>query len=90
MSLSICNAPVKMPRPIQDFPLVIFSPGMDNSRLLYSAMAKSTASFGYIVVNVNHSYGAAFVEYPVGTITMAANISSDAHIILDVDTRAKD
>lgn len=58
-------------------PLLIFSPGFGQSRLLYSAMARSLASEGYIVVTVDHPYDATVVEFPDGSFVQAANISSD-------------
>lgn len=48
-------------------PVVIFSPGRGVSRLMYSAMARSVASHGYIVITVDHAYDASIIEYPDGT-----------------------
>lgn len=59
------------------FPLAVFSPGSGNSRLQYSAMARSLASYGYVVVLVDHPYDAAIVEFPDGTIIMGGNIPED-------------
>lgn len=58
-------------------PLAIFSPGAGRSRLLYSAMAKSLASEGYVVVTVDHPYDADLVEFPDGSIIESANIPDD-------------
>ncbi|KAG4292259.1 hypothetical protein FPRO06_13512 [Fusarium proliferatum] len=49
--------------------VVIFSPGRGVSRLMYSAMARSLASHGYIVITVDHAYDASIIEYPDGTDT---------------------
>ncbi|RKL33224.1 hypothetical protein BFJ72_g10240 [Fusarium proliferatum] len=49
--------------------VVIFSPGRGVSRLMYSAMARSVASHGYIVITVDHAYDASIIEYPDGTDT---------------------
>ena len=56
------------------FPLVIFSPGAGNSRLLYSNMARSFASFGNVVVLTDHPYDADIVEFPDGKTIMTGNI----------------
>ncbi|KAF4944818.1 hypothetical protein FGADI_12413 [Fusarium gaditjirri] len=50
------------------FPVVIFSPGRGVSRLMYSAMARSVASHGYVVITVDHAYDASIIEYPDGTV----------------------
>ena len=73
-----------------DFPLVIFSPGLGDSRLIYNAIAQSISSYGYTVVTVDHPYDADIVEYPDGTFVLAANISTEAQIELSVETRVKD
>ncbi|KAG7405896.1 putative 1-alkyl-2-acetylglycerophosphocholine esterase [Fusarium oxysporum f. sp. rapae] len=49
------------------FPVVIFSPGRGVSRFMYSAMARSVASHGYVVITVDHAYDASIIEYPDGT-----------------------
>lgn len=54
----------KIPR----FPLILFSPGLGESRLLYSATAKSIAAQGYIVATIDHPYDADVVEFPDGSV----------------------
>lgn len=51
----------------QQYPVIIFSPGFSNSRLLSSAQAQSLASLGNIVITVDHPYDATVVEFPDGT-----------------------
>ena len=63
-----------------EFPLLFLEPGFGESRLLYSAMARSFASHGFAVVTVDHPFDAV-VEFPDGTVIPAANIS-------DSDTKA--
>ena len=72
------------------FPVVIFSPGLGNSRLIYSGIAQSLASQGYAVVTVDHPYDAAIVEYPDGTYVLAANITTPDQITFALNTRVKD
>jgi pimeloyl-ACP methyl ester carboxylesterase len=88
--LSICKESARVTRCIQDFPIILFSPGLGNSRLLYSALAQSVASFGYLVVSIDHPYDANVVEYPDGTLVLGADISTEEQIGLAVKTRAQD
>ncbi|KAF3025098.1 hypothetical protein E8E14_014579 [Neopestalotiopsis sp. 37M] len=73
-------------------PLLLFSPGFGQSRLVYNAMAHSVASEGYIVVSIDHPYDANVVEYPDRSYVRAANISSDDEAALNalIDVRAQD
>jgi dienelactone hydrolase len=74
------------------YPVAIFSPGLGNSRLLYSNVATSLAAQGYVVITVDHPYDAAVVEFPGGDLVMAANIddSDVKQIDADVAVRVKD
>ncbi|KAF4964491.1 hypothetical protein FSARC_7593 [Fusarium sarcochroum] len=75
----------------QKFPLAIFSPGAGNSRLLYSAMARSLASYGNVVVLIDHPYDAVIVEFPDGTIIPGGNIPEDTATLENLtQVRAKD
>ncbi|KAF7181002.1 hypothetical protein CNMCM7691_000131 [Aspergillus felis] len=69
------------------YPLVLFSPGLGNTRLLYSAMAQHT---GYIVVTVDHPYDAGIVTFPDNTTILAANITTDTQIVDDLNIRVRD
>ncbi|KND93766.1 Platelet-activating factor acetylhydrolase [Tolypocladium ophioglossoides CBS 100239] len=62
----------------QKYPLVLFTPGFGDSRLMYGAMARSLASQGYAVVTVDHPFDAMSVEFPDGTIIPGANFTEDA------------
>ncbi len=53
---------------VSQFPLVFFSPGLGESRLLYSVTAKSIAAQGYMVVTIDHPYDAEVVEFPDGSV----------------------
>lgn len=74
----------------KDHPIVIFSGGLGASRQIYSGMAQSVASHGYLVVTIDHPYDAYVVEYPDGTLVYAANITTDAQIDFDLTVRAQD
>ena len=70
-------------------PIVIFSGGLGASRQIYSGMAQSVASHGYLVVTIDHPYDAYVVEYPDGTLVYG-NITTDAQEALDLTTRVQD
>jgi pimeloyl-ACP methyl ester carboxylesterase len=74
----------------QLFPTVLFSPGLGNSRLLYSAMAQSLASEGFNVVTIDHPYDADIVEFEDGSTVLAAEIDSDEQIVAALDVRVQD
>ena len=59
------------------FPVAVFSPGSGNSRLLYSATARSLASYGLVVILLDHPYDAEIVEFPNGTIITAVDIPDE-------------
>lgn len=90
--ISTCrpDAPISPPSHNNSHPIVIFSPGMGASRQLYSAMAATVASTGYVVLTIDHPHDAFIVEYPTSPPTYAANISSAAQTSLDLAARASD
>ncbi|KZL65453.1 PAF acetylhydrolase family protein [Colletotrichum tofieldiae] len=59
------------------FPLVLFSPGWGNPRLLYGAMAREVASHGFTVITIDHPYDPSFVEFPDGTVYQAVSLDTD-------------
>ncbi|KAJ9616869.1 hypothetical protein H2200_000589 [Cladophialophora chaetospira] len=72
-------------------PVVLFSGGLGLSRLWYSALAQSVASFGFMVVTIDHPYDADVVEFPDGRIAYAINSTwDDAQSEQDVNVRTKD
>ncbi|TVY23900.1 putative 1-alkyl-2-acetylglycerophosphocholine esterase [Lachnellula hyalina] len=48
------------------YPVLFFSPGYGNSRLLYNGAAQDIASNGYIVVSMDHPNDTDFTVYPDG------------------------
>lgn len=79
----ISNVPASLP-------VVIFSPGFGNSRLLYTAICQSIASHGMHVVAIDHPYDALGVEYPDGSYVLAANITTDEQIEQAIGVRVDD
>lgn len=60
------NAPISTRK--SSFPLILFSPGLGNSRLLYTTIAQEVARNGYIVASIDHPYDAQVVEFPDGRL----------------------
>jgi hypothetical protein len=59
------------------YPVVLFTPGLAESRLLYGAGARSLASEGYVVVTVDHPFEPDFVEFPDGSVVAGGEIADD-------------
>lgn len=55
------------------FPVAVFSPGHTVSRLLYTGIAQTLASRGYVVITVDHPWDADIVEFPDGTTIRSTN-----------------
>lgn len=58
-----------------DFPILLFSPGYGNSRLIYTTIAENIASLGYLVITVDHPFDVAFIEYENGTAAAWTDIA---------------
>lgn len=70
-------------------PVILFSPGLGGSRLIYANLLEQVASHGFVVVSLDHPHDASAVEFPNGQIVpMANNVSSN--IPLALDTRVAD
>lgn len=89
LELSLCHA-TPASAISNHYPTVLFSPGLGNSRLLYSALAQTLSSHGFTILTIDHPYDASIVSYPDGTSVLAANISTDAQITRAVAIRAAD
>ncbi|ESZ94309.1 hypothetical protein SBOR_5305 [Sclerotinia borealis F-4128] len=75
-----------------DFPILLFSPGYGNTRLMYTTIAENIASLGYIVITVDHPFDVDFIEYANGTIATWVDVEFDDYIapIPYVNARVKD
>lgn len=51
---------------------ILFSPGFQFSRIFYTSLAEELASQGYIVIAIDHTYDAAGVQFPDGTVVPSA------------------
>jgi dienelactone hydrolase len=77
IKMTVCceMKPNKAPNRHQKYPVVLFSPGLTNSRLQYNYHAASVASQGYAVVTVDHAFDGIIVEYPDGSFVSGMNDS---------------
>jgi hypothetical protein len=80
LEFQVCKTPVPQKGceiEKKSFPVAVFSPGAGNSRLMYSLMARSLASYGNVVVLIDHPYDPPVVEFPDGKIIQGGNIPDD-------------
>ena len=89
LKLQVCSQIHRKYRPRQ-YPVVLFSPGLGNSRLEYGAIAQSVASNGYIVISIDHTYDASIVEFPDGSVILGADIETEEQITFALAVRAQD
>ncbi|KAL0934810.1 paf acetylhydrolase family protein [Colletotrichum truncatum] len=71
------------------YPLVLFSPGWGNPRLLYGAMAREVASRGFAVVTIDHPYDPSYVEFPDGTVYTAVDLDTENTTQLEFLTKVR-
>ena len=91
LELTICDVNITAKRPkLPPYPIILFSPGLGNSRLIYSAIAQSLSSQGFVVITIDHPYDAAVAEFPDGSLVLAANITTDIQITAALEVRRKD
>ncbi|KAG9015380.1 hypothetical protein FRB95_014912 [Tulasnella sp. JGI-2019a] len=72
--------------------LVVMSPGLGVSRLVYQTFTTALAAHGYVVIGIDHPYDADIVEYPDGQLVFAVpvNQSDSAAITSRIEIRTKD
>ncbi|KAK1721343.1 tat pathway signal sequence [Colletotrichum acutatum] len=94
MELEFCNIDTTCAGPEKGdkYPLVLFSHGRASSRLAHGVLARSLASYGYIVVALDHTYDAAIVEFPDGSIRFAENATNNDTTYVEslLESRQKD
>ncbi|RDL34763.1 uncharacterized protein BP5553_07891 [Venustampulla echinocandica] len=61
-------------KPNKTWPVVLFSPGFNATRLMYSMLAQEVASQGYTVITIDHPFDTN-VEFPDGTIAYGGNVN---------------
>ncbi|KAJ5364699.1 Platelet-activating factor acetylhydrolase [Penicillium cataractarum] len=75
-----------------DHPVVLFTPALGFSRLMYTSLLQDISSNGFAVISVDHPYDADIVEYPDGhtVIGILGNISTDAEFVSAMNVRVQD
>ncbi|PYI10674.1 PAF acetylhydrolase family protein [Aspergillus sclerotiicarbonarius CBS 121057] len=75
-----------------DYPVLLFSPALGVSRLMYTSLLQNIASHGFAVISVDHPYDANIVEFPDGrtVIGILGNITTDAQFVAAMDVRVQD
>lgn len=78
--------------PHGDYPVMLFSPAVATSRLMYTLLLQEIASNGFAVVSVDHPYDADIVEYPDGRTVLGVleNIATDTEFVSALNIRVKD
>ncbi|EFQ97114.1 lipase [Nannizzia gypsea CBS 118893] len=74
------------------FPIVLFSPGVNTTRLLYSSIAQTISSAGYTVITMDHPHDTDIVEFLNGDIITggAVSISNPSTLPFWTDVRVQD
>ncbi|KAI0891203.1 Alpha/Beta hydrolase protein [Annulohypoxylon nitens] len=72
-------------------PLLLFTPGFQSSRLMYSDILTEIASYGWIVGSLDHPYETGIVEYPDGRVVYGLPLNdSNSTIVKNIDIRTAD
>nr|POE86661.1 putative 1-alkyl-2-acetylglycerophosphocholine esterase [Quercus suber]POE87636.1 putative 1-alkyl-2-acetylglycerophosphocholine esterase [Quercus suber] len=74
----------------KDFPVVVLSPGLGGTRLIYSAVARSLASLGYIVFTVDPTHEATVVEFLDGSVANVSELAFEAPYQATLEARTGD
>ncbi|KFY36794.1 hypothetical protein V495_07605 [Pseudogymnoascus sp. VKM F-4514 (FW-929)] len=64
--LPVCPGYPSSCSPLDDAPILLFSPGYSIPRLYYNALASAIASEGFIVITIDHPGDADIIAYPDG------------------------
>lgn len=73
------------------WPVVLFSPGLQFFRELYSASIDDLASHGYVVVSMTHTYEAQFAAFPGGRVAAGVPLEETVQSTqMWLDTRVAD
>lgn len=87
---ALLDAPM-MRAPSGNWPVVLFSPGLQYFRELYSATVDDLASRGYVVASMTHTYEAFFAAFPGGRVVEGLPLEeTEASTQLWLDTRVAD
>ncbi|GLA69591.1 hypothetical protein AtubIFM55763_010108 [Aspergillus tubingensis] len=76
----------------ESYPIVLFSPALGVSRLMYTSLLQDISSHGFAVISVDHPYDANIVEFPDGStvIGILENTTTDAQFTWAMNVRVQD
>lgn len=72
----------------RNLPILVFSPGSGAPEALYSVTQEFLASWGYIIIGVDHTYDSRVAEFPNGQVILV--ILSDANNTIAALVRTQD
>ena len=61
----------------QSWPVAIFSPGLNTTRLLYNGLVQAVASQGFTVLSIDHPYETDAVQFPDGSVIYGGRVEID-------------
>ncbi|KAF1848834.1 uncharacterized protein K460DRAFT_276786 [Cucurbitaria berberidis CBS 394.84] len=59
-----------------NFPIALFGPGLNTTRLFYSSLAQEVASHGFTVLTIDHPYDTDVVVFPNGDVIYGGRVTS--------------
>jgi pimeloyl-ACP methyl ester carboxylesterase len=76
----------------ESWPVVLFSPGLNTTRLLYSMLAQEVASQGFTVITIDHPFDTDIVEFPDGFVAYGGDVDfiNDTSVYHALDIRMND
>ncbi|KAI7332975.1 hypothetical protein KC315_g4392 [Hortaea werneckii] len=87
--LPVCQSHTETCSPLDDAPILLFSPGYRVNRFYYNYLASAIASEGFTVITIDHPYDANIITYPDGD-TVYTNSSILETPSWDLIPRAED
>ncbi len=87
LKYSSAQARVAAPALQQKFPLILYSHGLNRNRFEAVSRMEMLASHGFVVVAVDHPYGADFVRFPDGRIERFVNKRNWDDSLADIDRK---
>ncbi|KAH7130148.1 hypothetical protein B0J11DRAFT_457147 [Dendryphion nanum] len=77
------------------FPIALYSPGLNTTRLFGSSIAQEIASHGFTVITIDHPYDVDITEFPNGDVILGGHVkkptaNSTASVDHAVEVRARD
>ena len=70
-----CEVTADSTQDLNQWPLVLFSPGLAATRHMYNVLAQTLASAGYAVLTMDHTFDAQVVEFPDGTYKIGKDVA---------------